>query len=68
MDEVTYQVRVPPRTRRDLYRAALWWAENRDGEQAARWLEGFEAAIEGLAEDPERHSLAPEDHVFPFTL
>lgn len=68
MDEVTFTVRVPTKTRMELYEAAIWWAENRDRDQAARWLEGMEAAIEGLSDDPERHALAPEDESFSFTL
>jgi plasmid stabilization system protein ParE len=53
---------------RDLNNSARWWAENRNRDQAARWLVGFKAAIASLADDPERHALANEDEDFPFTL
>ncbi|MFQ5734882.1 MAG: type II toxin-antitoxin system RelE/ParE family toxin [Planctomycetaceae bacterium] len=59
---------VTPRAQRDLYESALWWAENRDQDQAVRWLEGFEAAINTLARDPDKWSIAREDDEFPFTL
>ena len=42
---MTYEVRLQPRAKLQLYKAALWWAENRSTEQAVRWLEGFEAAL-----------------------
>ena len=35
---------------------------------ASRWLEGFEAAIAALANDPERHAIADEDGSFTITL
>ena len=46
---MTYQVKLLPRAKRQLYESALWWADNRSTEQAVRWLEGFEAALEQVA-------------------
>ena len=57
---MTYEVRLQPRAKLQLYKAALWWAENRSTEQAVRWLEGFEAALQLLAHNPERWPLCPE--------
>ncbi|MBW3539204.1 MAG: type II toxin-antitoxin system RelE/ParE family toxin [Planctomycetes bacterium] len=51
-----------------MYEAALWWAEHRDRDQAARWLDGFEREIESLADEPEKCGVAREDDDFPFTL
>ncbi len=52
-----YRVVVTPKAKIELYSDAYWWALHRDAEQAARWLEGFEKAIERLARDPKRHPL-----------
>ena len=40
--------------------AALWWAENRSLDQAVLWIDGFEAALQSLANNPEAWPLAPE--------
>ena len=45
---------------------ALWWAENRSTEQAARWLDGFQQELKSLGDSPERWPLAPESEVLPF--
>ena len=52
----------------ELAGAALWWSENRDPDQAFRWLEGFEAAISALADNPGKCPLAREDAEFDFEL
>jgi len=65
---VTFRVTITSKAQAELYGAALWWAEHRSAEQAFRWLEGFEAVLQSLAEDPERHGLAPESERFPFVL
>ena len=57
-----------PRAELQLYEAALWWSENRNPDQAFRWLEGFEHAIQALAENPARYGFAPENEAFPFSL
>jgi plasmid stabilization system protein ParE len=59
---------MTPNARIEMYSAAQWWAENRDRDQADRWLAGIENVIADLANDPERHALANEDDDFPFTL
>ncbi len=53
------------RARKQLYEAALWWSEHRSTAQAILWLEGFEAAISGLANHVERHSLIPDNLSLP---
>jgi plasmid stabilization system protein ParE len=63
-----YRVVLTSRAERQLYQAALWWAENRDAGQAARWIEGFEAVLGSLSENPERHGVAREDSLFPFPV
>ncbi|MFV2067987.1 MAG: type II toxin-antitoxin system RelE/ParE family toxin [Pirellulales bacterium] len=67
---MTYRVIVLPRAERQLYEIALWWSENRSPEQAFRWLDGFEAAIAGLAESPDTYGIAREQELydFPFTV
>ena len=57
---MTYQVRLLPRAKLQLVTAALWWADHRSLEQAALWLDGFEAALQSLANDPEEWPLTPE--------
>jgi len=65
---VKYQVTVLPKAEAQLYNAALWWSENRDPEQAFRWIVGFEKTIQSLGIDPSRHGLAREDDAFSFEL
>jgi plasmid stabilization system protein ParE len=48
--------------------AAVWWAENRNADQAARWLAGFQRSIESLSENPEFHGFARESDQFPFEV
>lgn len=63
-----YRVRLTTRAQLELNKSAIWWADNRDRDQAVRWLAGFKVAIAALEDDPERHPVAPEDDDFPFTL
>lgn len=65
---MTLRVTFTSKARLELHEVALWWAENRDPEQAARWLESLEALIGTLAENPLRYATAREDKAFPFTL
>ena len=65
---MTRQVIVTARAKKELYEAALWWAENRSTEQAIRWMEGFEAAIKSLAQGAERQPLVSEASTFPREL
>ena len=62
------QVVVTARAKKEFFEAALWWAANRSTEQAIRWLEGFEAAIQNLAQDAERQPLASEASTLPREL
>ena len=65
---MTRQVIVTARAKKELYEAALWWAENRSTEQVIRWMEGFEAAIQNLAQGAERQPLVSEAGTFPREL
>ena len=47
-----------------LVNCARWWSENRSADQAARWLDGFEAAIDALRDNPERHGFARENDYY----
>jgi plasmid stabilization system protein ParE len=59
---MNYQVLLTSRAQLQLLRNAQWWSENRSTDQAARWLDGFEAAIAGLAHNPHQHRMAPESN------
>ena len=63
-----YRVSIVPRARRQLLDAALWWSDNRSTEQAVRWLDGFEAALQTLTNDPERFPLATESAAYPVLI
>jgi plasmid stabilization system protein ParE len=63
---VSYRVVLLPRAEQQLYEAALWWADNRSLDQSLRWLAGFEATIQSLADSPEKHSLARENQIYNF--
>lgn len=63
-----FKIHLQPRARIQLYNAALWWAENRSAEQAARWLEGFQAALRILSHNPDRWPFAPENGHVPFEV
>ena len=65
---MTYAVKLLPRAKLQLYNSALWWAENRSTEQAVRWLDGFEAALQLLAHNPERWPLAAECNAVSFEI
>ena len=65
---MTYRVTILPVAKRQLLEQALWWSENRSVEQAFHWLEGFEAALASLANNPERCSLARENEAFDFIV
>jgi len=65
---VTYEVILLRQAEIDLNRNSVWWAEHRSIHQAFRWLDGFTAAIDTLATNPNRHALAREDKLFPFPL
>jgi plasmid stabilization system protein ParE len=65
---VKYQVVVTSAALLELSEAAIWWAENRSLEQAAKWHEGISAALDGLRDNPEQHGYARENHAFSYTL
>ena len=61
---MSYQVALTSKAKLQLATAAHWWAQHRSAEQAARWLDGFEAAIKSLADHPERCGLARENQYY----
>ena len=63
-----YRVSIVPRARHQLLDAALWWSDNRSIEQAVRWLDGFESALQALADDPGRLPLADDSAAFPVLI
>lgn len=46
----------------------LWWASQRSLDEANRWIDGFEDAIESLGQNPRIHGIAPENSEFPFEV
>ena len=62
-----YTVTIASQAKIEFWEAAQWWAENRSVEQAIRWVDQFQAAIDGLSENPERHAYAREDASLPKT-
>jgi plasmid stabilization system protein ParE len=61
---MTYRIFVTSRAKLQLIQSALWWADHRSPDQADRWLDGFETAIDALADNPERHGLAAENRYY----
>lgn len=61
---MSYEVLLTSRAKLQMATAAAWWAEHRSQEQAARWLDGFEAAIASLHSDPLHHPLARENALY----
>jgi plasmid stabilization system protein ParE len=48
----------------DIQIAYDWWAANRSRDQANRWYQGIQLAIESLSNMPERCALASEAELF----
>ena len=65
---MTHRVIILPRAKRQLLDQATWWSENRSAEQAFRWLEGFERALDTLANNPERCRTARESAAFALVI
>ena len=63
-----YRVVLTSRAHIEAAEAALWWAEHRSPEQAARWYQELHEVLERLSENPERHSYAKENDSFTVTL
>ena len=63
-----FRVTVLPAAKRRASENALWWATHRSAEQAGRWLDGLDRAIESLETTATRHPLAAESERFPFDL
>jgi plasmid stabilization system protein ParE len=65
---MTYRVIVTLRAEHNMQDATHWWAAERSGEQAARWLAGLEKRLKSLKRAPARHPLAAENGRFPYEL
>jgi len=63
-----YRVVYTEQASRELEESAVWWAENRDREEAARWYLGFSDRILGLSELPHSLALADENDDFPYEI
>lgn len=63
-----YRLALTHEARRQLIEAALWYSEHRSPEHALAWLDGFEAAIEGLKGQPSACSEARESAYFESPL
>jgi len=64
---MNYDIVLTDRAARDLDEAYRWYAE-RAPETAARWYNGFLSALDSLATNPQRCSLAAESRKFPTEL
>lgn len=64
---MSFEVLVTERAARELSQAADWIAMDAP-ETANRWFNGFVAAIQTLAENPQRCSIARENDRFPYEL
>jgi len=65
---MSYPIAYTHRALSELDAASEWWARHRSAVQAARWYAGFSAAIDSLAENPDRCPLARENGLFPYEL
>lgn len=64
---MTHKVILLGRAERELREATAYIAQQVP-ETAERWFNGFIAALDTLAENPERCSLAPESDLFPYEI
>lgn len=60
---MSHRVFFTSRAKQQLIQSAYWWAEHRSVDQAYRWLDGFEKAINLLQKNPEQHGLARENEI-----
>ncbi len=58
------KVLITSKAKLQLVACARWWSEHRNADQASRWLEGFEEAIDLLGDNPEQHGLARENDLY----
>lgn len=63
---MTYRIVLTSKSELQLAEAALWWSENRDAVQAARWLEKFEETLATLAQNPQKHGVIHETAIYDF--
>lgn len=65
---MTYRVVLTPRAERERDEAFVWFGENFSVDFAIAWYGEIAETIAGLANDPLRHSLAPEGIYLPYEL
>ena len=53
------------RAQRDIEDSYSWWAEHRSAEQAIRWRNACEQAIDALPHNAQQCPLSPESERFP---
>jgi len=68
MGEVRFCIHVSSQAELEIADAAVWWADNRDEEQAQRWLERVDKALLELATIADRCPNARETKIHPFLL
>src|SRR5215469_14715488 len=65
---MAFEVRTTPEAEQEAIAILDWLLEQQAGETGLRWFTRMEAAIESLAEMPQRCKLAPENKSFPFEV
>lgn len=72
---MSYRIFVTEAAKQDVRANHRWWSQNRSREQADRWLEGIDAAVQSLKQMPLRFGKAPEEgllgievHQMPFGI
>jgi plasmid stabilization system protein ParE len=65
---VKYKVTVTSQAEREMLDQAFWWADHHSAEQAIVWHDGFQAALESLENQPERHPRCAESKYFSVEL
>jgi len=65
---MTFHIDVTREAARDLDQSFVWWAENRDREQANRWYTGIFKELQSLKENPGRFPISDETELCPTGL
>lgn len=65
---MNFALLVTDRARADIFRNAVWWAENHSPVQAIVWFDAIYEQLESLRLMPERFPLAPENGLVDIEL
>ena len=63
-----FRIEVTREAARDIDQSFVWWAENRDREQAIRWYTDIFKELQSLKENPERFPISDETDLCPTGL